>query len=196
MILSFLKPKEFFTAIRPHKEYLRKSKNLKSNCYKFILILFVVFLFNHEKSFCQNQKNNQKLGISLDAVGMFVGEYSLGIFSFLSQNAELGLSGTRYATRNRSPNLLGWSASARANWFFSRYDKSGFYLGGIAGFESVEVSASHGNQAEIGNDVVWGIIPGYSFVFQGAGMLAIGVQYGHKLGETGFFSDFGFYWFL
>lgn len=154
----------------------------------FISLFFASTAFAQQPGFSAESHTNLQtqpsLGISVDALGIFLGTYSLGATTIVTPHIELGLAGRYYDTHFVSPKVQGWQSEFRINYFFSPIEKNGIFLGALGGFESVNIFKDEETGWKKEEDAIWAVIPGYKWSFDSQWHLLVGLRAGHNFGET------------
>ncbi|MES2614606.1 MAG: hypothetical protein V4591_04235 [Bdellovibrionota bacterium] len=163
---------------------------------KKIILIYFLFFVPFKFSHAQNAFIPNNLGVAVDVLGPIFGEYSLGLNTFVGPNIQLGVNSTYFSTQYISPEIKGWQSAFRMNYFFSTWRRSGFYLGGASGFESVRVKNDSNSHWEDYNDITWAIIPGYALVVGRPFIMMFGLSYGYNLGSTQFLPEASFIFLL
>ena len=124
------------------------------------------------------------LGLTFNLLGPLFGEYELGISTFVNPYLQVGGDVTYFSTQYISPEIQGWQVVGRANYYFSSFYRSGFYVGATTGFEAVSVKKNDNANWEEYEDLTWSVIPGYSWIVSQSFSLMLGLNYGYNLGEN------------
>ncbi len=153
---------------------------------KLLSLVFVSVSFLPGIIYAQGSQSSafNNMGISLNVSGIIFGEYELGIFTFLNQTLQLGLNSGFYQTRYLSPEISGWQSEIRANYFFSTFYSSGFYMGAATGYENLSVRKNKSESWNKYNDLTWKVVPGYSWVLSKSFSLMLGLSLGYDFGDT------------
>lgn len=154
---------------------------------KKILCIYIFFFFqsaNAQSERSSNSERQNNINLAVNILSPLFGEYSLGIYTFITPFIQAGINGTYYSTQYVTPEVNGWQTELRANYFFSTHYRSSFYLGAAAGIESVDVKKESSTTWENYRDFTWAIIPGYAWVIGKSFTMMLGLSYGYNLGDT------------
>ncbi|WP_186643673.1 hypothetical protein [Fluviispira vulneris] len=161
------------------------------------LFLFFFLFFFHSKIYSQYFGNDvaPNVGISINILGPIFGIYSLGISTFLSNQLQIGLSGTYYSTRHIDPQAEGSLVEYRMTYYFSGIQKNGITLALSGGFESIEIKQDSGQWKKY-EDPIGGVIPGYSWLIGKNLHLLAGLYFGYQFGSFQITPEISFIYFF
>ena len=164
-----------------------KKKIINSIFIALIMQITIPFSKAYSQSYAQ-----QNFGVSVNVIGIIFGEYGLGINTFITPKIQIGVHSIYYETHDVFPEIEGWASEFRVNYFFAGWHRSGFYIGGAGGLESIHVKNDENSPWEDYSDPTWGVIPGYAWEINRAFTMMVGLRYGYKLGTTEFSPEVNF----